>query len=286
MEDIGCLSTVLGCPISVERAEAVTSPSSNMGPVDPFKTRGVNSLSTDFLNLLNNPELSDVTFILKNKQRWFAHKNVLTARSPYFRSLFLNGMKETFETEKEIEVSEWDPSIFETVMRFIYTDQLKLSDFDLDSLWELYLAARYYGLDRLCKLCEHFLSTELLTPETASSIWKTAVDLDAKKTETACLRYFEQNFESISKTQSFLELPKELLMKVLRSEELVVSANHVIMDAILNWSKAQLADCENKTEAKKNLFCEFFPVLRMKRKWTQPQNLTAIKTAVGTCCMV
>jgi hypothetical protein len=50
--------------------------------------------------LVNNPEFSDVTFLVDG-ERIAAHKAILVVRSPYFRAMLTNGMT---EANKQVRV--------------------------------------------------------------------------------------------------------------------------------------------------------------------------------------
>jgi len=279
MEEIlGSFSTVLGCPISIEHA--LESQHTNDGLVDVKvpREKHVNSLAADFLHLLNNPELSDITFILRDTQRCFAHKNILISRSPYFRSLLMNGMKESFQTE--ITVTEWEPELFMAVLRFIYSDQVLFSTLTSNEfIWELYMAAKYYSLDRLARLCEQAVISDKISIETVCLLWNTASELDSKPVEQACIRFMEQNFEQIVKTDHYFILPKELFLYVLQAEGLVVSSQDVVSEAIRRWAKAQTDVYGVDTVSKQELFYQFFPLQRIHRK-CPPINNVDIKNSV------
>jgi len=236
----------------------------------------VNSLSTDFLHLFNNPELSDITFALRENQKCFAHKNILITRSTYFRSMFLSGMKESFQ--QEIEINAWDPEIFMAVLKFIYSDQIVFSsETQTDKVWALHMAAKYYNLDRLLKLCEQFLIGEKLDLEGVCLLWNTSVsvEIDAKQVAAACRKYFETHFEAISTTEGFSMLNKELFLDVLGSEDLIISSQEKVSEAVLKWGRIQMS--KNDGITKQELFCQFFPLLRMRRKWA-PMNLSLEET--------
>lgn len=285
MEDITTLPSMIGSPVSIEKFMSTNGedPSMRVDDTESAKLQEslVNSLSTDFLHLFNNQQLSDIIFVLKDKQKLYAHKNILCARSSYFHSLLLIGMKETFQNE--IEVNAWDPEVFTAIIRFIYSDQVLFGpETQVDRVWSLYMAARYYQLDRLLRLCEQFLISERLSIDTVCLLWNTSIDLDAKDVEIAARKYFEQHFEEITEAETFVYLNKDLLLSALKSEELFVSNQDKVAQAILKWGRAQMGMGVNIT--KQELFCTFFPLLRsIKRKWNPSQNIDEIKKAVCSC---
>jgi len=58
----------------------------NNVPPSPLEQR-------DFLNLLNEPEFSDVTLMVEGKQI-YAHQVILASRSTYFEALFTHDFSE------------------------------------------------------------------------------------------------------------------------------------------------------------------------------------------------
>lgn len=280
MEEIlSVVPAVIGSPNSIEKFLGETASDAMQSDEAKPKTDATNSssmssdvaapaasnaLSSDFLHLFNNAELSDITFVLKDNQKLFAHKNILVTRCTYFRSLFLNGMKESFQ--KEIEVKAWDPEIFITVIRFIYSDQVLFSaQTQLDRVWSLFMAAKYYGLDRLQRLCEQFIVLEKITADCVCLLWNTSLEMDAKEVEACCRRYFAHNFETATVSDGFQFLHRDLFLSALKSPELIVSNQDKVAQAVLSWGRAQMSNPASGV-SKQDLFTTFFPLLRMPHR--------------------
>jgi len=195
-------------------------------------------------------------------------------------------MKESFE--REIQVAEWDPEIFTAIIRFIYSDQVLFSqDTQTDRVWSLFMAAKYYGLDRLLRLCEQFLISEKLSLETVCLLWNVSAEVDAKQVEAACRKYFEQQFENIivHPCDNFNYLHKDLFLNALKSEDLMVSDQDKVAKAVLKWGQAQMSN-PNTNITKQELFCTFFPLLRLRRKNPSGSlpSVEDLKKAVGISC--
>ncbi|KAJ0052273.1 hypothetical protein Pint_03329 [Pistacia integerrima] len=97
---------------------------------------------------VNNPTLSDVTFLVEGK-RFYAHRICLLASSDAFRAMFDGGYREKLAKDVEIPNIRWD--VFELMMRFIYTGSV---DVNIDVAQDLLKAADQYLLDGLKRLCE------------------------------------------------------------------------------------------------------------------------------------
>lgn len=78
------------------------------------------SLALDLLGLFDSKTDADVTFSINGKQIK-AHKNILKATSQYFKTMFNSGMEESYS--KLVPIRDCDPLCFETMLKFLYTDE-------------------------------------------------------------------------------------------------------------------------------------------------------------------
>uniref|UniRef100_A0A0D3H038 BTB domain-containing protein n=2 Tax=Oryza TaxID=4527 RepID=A0A0D3H038_9ORYZ len=73
--------------------------------------------------LLESKEGCDVTFQVERSD-YDAHRVVLSARSPVFRAQFFGPMADTGGGGRYVRILDMKPTVFEAVLRFIYTDRL------------------------------------------------------------------------------------------------------------------------------------------------------------------
>lgn len=73
--------------------------------------RGLNSL-------INNPECSDITFIVEGKE-FYGHKAIISILSSQFNTMFKNGWKEA--SYDKIEIKDISYPVFSSIMRYLYT---------------------------------------------------------------------------------------------------------------------------------------------------------------------
>jgi hypothetical protein len=123
------------------------------------------ALVNDFKRLVNNPESSDVHFVVDGKDV-YAHKAILSVRSEYFRVMLCGGVfRESGTTEKgksiqtPIELPDVSYPVFLNVLEFLYTDTLK--NVSIDSGIQLLIASELFMLDRLKALCEDLIRRDI-----------------------------------------------------------------------------------------------------------------------------
>ncbi|EXB54641.1 BTB/POZ and MATH domain-containing protein 4 [Morus notabilis] len=179
---VGVVVSAVDCP----RLHTIQVPESDMG--------------AQFGMLLENMEGSDITFDVAG-EKFHAHKLVLAARSPIFRSKFFEGLE---ETKEEVEVTDVEPKVFKAMLHFIYRDSL-IEDVELetsssspvslvsDSLTaKLLAAADRYGLERLRVMCESHLCKDI-SVKSVAEILALAERYNASDLKAVCLRFTAEN---------------------------------------------------------------------------------------------
>ncbi|CAN6229624.1 unnamed protein product [Urochloa humidicola] len=136
---IRCVLTLIAAP-HTEEGSAIEIPESK--------------LNQDLTYMLKSGEGADVTFSVGD-QLFSAHKCILAARSTVFKAELFGAMKE--KDTQCIKIDDMEPTVFEALLHFIYTDSLQDFDCDADknaAMQHLLVAADRYGLDRLRLMCE------------------------------------------------------------------------------------------------------------------------------------
>ena len=85
------------------------------------------------LNMLRKQDhLCDVTLVTKDDTEFKAHRNVLSAASPFFHKLFQSDMKENQEGIARFE--EISGSVMEDALQFIYTGSVEVTQENSEDL--------------------------------------------------------------------------------------------------------------------------------------------------------
>ncbi|XP_015909800.1 speckle-type POZ protein [Parasteatoda tepidariorum] len=114
------------------------------------------NLREDFLSLSTDPKLSDITLMI-GKEKFPAHKAVLSARSAVFKAMFERDMAE--KESGVVKLTDLDADTLTRMLRFIYSGCVE--DLNCEIAANLYSAADKYQCLNLKEECASFLKTNL-----------------------------------------------------------------------------------------------------------------------------
>ncbi|KAL3644869.1 hypothetical protein CASFOL_010049 [Castilleja foliolosa] len=153
---------------------------------------------------VNNPTLSDVTFLIEGK-RFYAHRICLLASSDAFRAMFDGGYRERDAKDIVIPNIRWD--VFELMMRYIYTGSV---DVNLDIAQDLLMAADQYLLEGLKRLCEYAIAQDI-NVENVSLMFELSEAYNALSLRHTCILFILEKFDSVSIMPWYSQLTERVL---------------------------------------------------------------------------
>lgn len=213
---INCTVGVVVSAIDCSRLHSIQVPESDIG--------------AHFGMLLDNMEGSDITFNVAG-EKFHAHKLVLAARSPAFRSEFFDKM---VGDEQEVSVADMEPKVFKAMLHFVYRDALpedesvasgSCSPISETLTAKLLAAADKYDLGRLRRVCESRLCQDI-SVNSVSRALALADRYHATELKAVCLRFAAENLAAVMRSdgfeylkENFPSLQSELLKTVAGCEE-------------------------------------------------------------------
>jgi hypothetical protein len=225
LEIIANLPHVLGHPkLYTDNREATTFEKQTVSPVA--------SLSNDLARLFCHQNqsfdtftsLSDVALEVQDKT-FYANKSILAARSHWFQSMFLNGMRET--SQQRITVPDCEPKTFERILRWIYSDVVDLplrDDEDhvaINDAWKLWQAASMLCMSPLMAMAEHHMFQCLVNPDNVCSLWSAVSSMEGTKSlQQGCKKYLQDNLAQVCTRDDFLQLDRALVAEIFYKTEL------------------------------------------------------------------
>ncbi|GLT60977.1 hypothetical protein SLA2020_337140 [Shorea laevis] len=193
---INCAVGVVVSAIDSSRLHTIHVPQSDIG--------------VHFGMLLENMEGSDIIFNVAG-EKFHAHKVVLAARSPVFRSKFFDGAE---ENEQEVVITDLEPKVFKALLHFIYRDTLSEDVEGVGSSFssvpstsetltaQLLAVADRYGLERLKLMCESHLCKDI-SVNSVSKMLALGDQYHAMELRAVCLKFAAQNLAAVMRSDDF-----------------------------------------------------------------------------------
>ena len=205
-----------------------------MEDLEPIRVAEQSSFCVELLRRLNiqrgETYLCDITLVAKEGKEFRAHKNVLSAVSPFFVKLLKTDMKE--KEEGVIRFEEISESILADVLDFIYTGSIKMKDEETTK--ELIFAAEYLLLVSLKTRAGGFLEKKLTGANCISTL-RFAKKYRCDELVDNCAKFINDNFASVAESDEFLKLEAEEVEKWISSENICVPDEEDVFRIILKW---------------------------------------------------
>jgi hypothetical protein len=171
-----------------------TKPADIAPPIPPSTFVG------DMRALLNNAQFFDVTFTIEGKQV-YGWKGLLATRCEVFRAMFTGTLREA--SESHVTITDVSYSTFYHIIEFIYTDSVSAEKMTLEDALQLLAAANRYILDRLKRIIERWLLSQL-SEQNVGEILHSADLYQAPYLRSACLLYIANHLHRIPNLHDLL----------------------------------------------------------------------------------
>ncbi|XP_011504963.1 PREDICTED: BTB/POZ domain-containing protein 2-like isoform X1 [Ceratosolen solmsi marchali] len=180
--------------------------------------------------------MSDCRFIVgqePNQQILEGHKVFLAMSSPVFEAMFFGGMAEKSDP---IPIRDVQPEAFKALLEYIYTDRVDLGSFELAC--ELCYCAKKYMLPFLVEECTKFLWSDL-SPKKACRAYEFAKLFEEPVLMEKCLQIMRSKTNEVINESSWDDVELETIVTILDQEELHVSSELDLFNALEKWAKAE-----------------------------------------------
>ncbi|KAL9950816.1 hypothetical protein ACROYT_G043379 [Oculina patagonica] len=194
--------------------------------------------------------LCDITLVTKDDKEFKAHRNVLSAASPFFHKLLQSDMKENREGIARFE--EISGSVMEDVLEFIYTGSVEITQ---ENSEDLIATANYLIIPGLKTVSGRFLEGQM-TKSNCISTFYFAEKYQCDKLIANSKKFIHANFASVAEMDEFLNLEAKEVERWISSDEISVAVEADVLKIIFKWIE------QNKSE-RKATFEELFRHVRL-----------------------
>ena len=214
--------------------------------LEPISEAEQSSFCVELMKRLNMQRqqsyFCNITLVAKEGNEFKAHRNVLSAASPFFSKLLQSEMKE--EEEGVIRFEEISKSILSDVLEFIYTGSVEINE---KNARDLIIAADYLLLESLKIISGRFLEKQM-TSCNCISTFHFAEKYRCEELVLRSTKFIQDNFTSVAKSDEFLNLDAEEVEKWISSENILVAAEEDVFRIIVNWIEQNKGERKDKFE--------------------------------------
>ncbi|KAJ2944108.1 hypothetical protein O0L34_g18073 [Tuta absoluta] len=214
---------------------------------------GLPGLLRDLQRLSEDQDSADIVFILGTaEEKIYAHRIILVARCKSFQntkrgeicripgcSVPAPPAGATTGAPVPIRLPHVQPDTFRLFVQYVYTGKLLLQD---SGVFEMMTLAADLGVEDLRAACEDHV-TSTLSVESACTLLAAAMEIQdrpggkcASSFMERCIAFIGDNAADCVKSNAFLNLPKEALIKLISSDFLCLEEEEVWRCA-LAWAK-------------------------------------------------
>ena len=186
----------------------------------------------------------------KDDKEFKAHRNVLSAASPFFCKLLQSDMKEN--REGIVRFEEISGAVMEDVLEFIYTGSVEVTQ---ENFKDLIAAANYLLIPGMKKLSGQLLEQQI-TKSNCISTFYFAEMYQCDELITNTRKFIHANFASVAEMDEFLNLEAKEIERWISSDEISVAVEADVFKVVLKWIK------QDKNERKES-FEQLFRHLRL-----------------------
>ena len=200
------------------------------GANDSYSISGhADSLLFSIQDLREQNDLCDITICAEGRD-FRLHKVIIAAGSPYFRAMFTNTHRESFENT--ITLNGIDAATLDLLFNFIYSSSLQVHE---ENVQNLLAGANLLQLTPVVKACCKFLQARIC-PENSLGIAAFADLHGCTDLYKSAWSYALENFaEIVQEGDEFLQMPAELLIELLKSQDLVVHSEEEVLGWVIRW---------------------------------------------------
>ena len=194
--------------------------------------------------------LCDITLVTNDDREFKAHRNVLSAASPFFCKLLQSDMKEN--REGVIRLEEISGTVMEDVLEFIYTGTVEVTQ---ETAEELIAAGNYLIIPSLKTVSGRVLEREMSQINCISTFYL-AEKYECDELVTNSRHFIHKNIVSVAKLDEFLHLEAKEIEKWISSDEITVKEEADVFKIILDW-------VNHRKSERKSTFEELFGHVRL-----------------------
>ncbi|XP_043590171.1 kelch-like protein 10 isoform X1 [Bombus pyrosoma] len=177
-----------------------------------------------------NNLLCDAVLRLEDGGVFPIHRAILSACSPYFRTLFTTTLHSREKTD--VLLPGVSSNMMNLLLEYAYLRSINVNN---ENVCQLLVTADYLNILGVLDFCCEYLKQNL-APENCISIMRFAREHFCKGLENSAYRYVMRHFVQVAqRSEEILHLPIEELTALIGADELNVKSEDTVWELVLKW---------------------------------------------------
>lgn len=173
-------------------------------------------------------QLCDI-ILVAGDQKFYAHKNVLSAGSLYFFAMFNGFFPES--DKKEIVLNDIEPECLKVILDYIYTGQLIVNN---GIVQNLLATASFLQIDWIVLRCCDFIVKDL-DASNCLGVKRFGERHSFPRLEELASEFILKHFQEVSRSEEFLTIPFDEFHRILDDPELYIYDEDALLCSIIKW---------------------------------------------------
>ncbi|XP_061407712.1 kelch repeat and BTB domain-containing protein 8 isoform X1 [Lethenteron reissneri] len=180
--------------------------------------------------MLDERLLTDVLLLVECGGSFPCHRNVLAAVSPYFRSMFTNGLTES--SQREVSILGVEVEAMQLVLDFAYTSRANLTESNVQGA---FAAANLFQIPGLLSLTAAFMASRLDAQNVVGVFAFADAHHHAELRAAAC-GFIRRWYPAVAREREFGGLSRAQLEELLLSDDLNVEREEQVYESVVAWA--------------------------------------------------
>lgn len=188
----------------------------------------------------SDSKFTDFVLVLDDDEEINCHKNILAAASPFFRTFFET--KVDIVDRNKCDLRDFNPEAVKNCIDYCYEGKINSLQFSSDCdnfewISDLLQIASYLQMNDLKETITDHLLKDVLNSDNSLTLYSIAEMFDLPQVVEQALRVIRLNGSLMLSHQDFVRLDKTSVIKIISFDNLSVSAEEEILEAVLKWCR-------------------------------------------------
>ncbi|XP_077297833.1 kelch-like protein 28 [Arctopsyche grandis] len=162
--------------------------------------------------------------VLVGSQTYPVHSNIMASYSDYFYDLNPNFCN---LSRYLVEINDIDSDVMKKIITFCYTGKIDLNG---DGVENIYKAAEILRIQSLLEMCGNFLENTI-----NNNNCFLVAKFGSYNSKILAKEFIEFNFNEVCLTEAFLTIEFNLLVEILKSDNLNVASESIVFSSVKRW---------------------------------------------------